>query len=111
MRTKIRLEDIQHEYEFRKTALETFEKQARETRKQEFSRIQKALNVRSYDDALYRLRGICNSETGSWLFRNEIYASWFSNSQGSCNILWLVGIPGAGKPASTFLCSVNSNHN
>lgn len=110
MRTEIRLEHIQQEHEFRKTALERFEKQEREARKQEFSRIQGALNFRSYDDALYRLRGVCSSETGSWLFRNETYTSWFSSSQENCRILWLVGIPGAGKPAATFLCSVNIDH-
>lgn len=111
LRTEIRLEHIQQEHEFRKTALEKFEKQEREARKQEFSRIQEALKIRSYDDALYRLRGVCSSESGSWLFRNETYTSWFSSSQGNCRILWLVGIPGAGKPASTFFCSVNSKHN
>lgn len=105
MRTEIRLEHIQQEHEFRKNALEGFEKQARETRRQEFYRVKTSLNYCGYDEALYRLRGVRSPGTGSWLFSNEAYTSWLiSDSRGSPRTLWLVGIPGSGEPQYMCCC-------
>ncbi|KAI3400686.1 hypothetical protein diail_2398 [Diaporthe ilicicola] len=108
MRTEISLEHIQKEDEFRKNALEAFQKQARETRQQEFNRIKTSFRPREYHDTLYELRGVRSSGSGSWLFRNKVYTQWwFDNSQVESQVLWLKGIPGAGK---TVLSSTIIDH-
>jgi hypothetical protein len=93
MRTEIRLEHIQQEYEFRKDALEGFKAQKREARRQEFHRIMTSLNPCRYDDTLYRLRGRRCRETGGWLFRDGTFTKWLNSSQEENRILWLKGIP------------------
>ncbi|KUJ17014.1 uncharacterized protein LY89DRAFT_69875 [Mollisia scopiformis] len=97
MRTEIRLEHIKQEYEFRKDALEGFKAQKREARRQEFHRIMTFLSPCRYDDTLHRLRDRRCEKTGGWLFMDETFTKWLNNSQEENRILWLKGIPGAGK--------------
>lgn len=103
MRTEIRLEHIQQEYEFRKDALEGFKAQKREARRQEFHRIMSSLSPCRYDDTLYRLRGRRCKETGDWLFIAGTFKNWLNSSQEENRILWLKGIPGSGRNTS-FYC-------
>ena len=104
MRTEIRLEHIQQEYEFRKDALEGFKLQKREARRQEFHRIMTSLSPFRYDDTLYRLRGRRCKETGGWLFIDGTFTKWLNSSQEENRILWLKGIPGAGMHTSFSCC-------
>ena len=98
MRIDIRLEHIQQEHEFRKTALESFKEQKRESRQQEFDRIRTSFNPRNYDNALDQLRGCSRfRQPGDWLFRDEVYVEWLNSSQEDKQVLWLRGIPGAGQ--------------
>lgn len=97
MRTEISLEHIHQEYEFRKTALEQFRKQASETRRQDFDRIRTSLRPREYNESLYELRAERSSGTGNWLFSSKAFIEWFDDSHGESRVLWLKGIPGAGK--------------
>jgi hypothetical protein len=100
MRTEIRLEHIQQEYEFRKDALECFKAQKREARLREFHHIRTSLNPCTYNDILDYHRGRRCQETGGWLFINETFTKWLKSSQEENRILWLTGIPGAGKHIS-----------
>lgn len=100
MRTEISLEHIRQEHEFRKTALEQFRKQASETRRQEFDRIKTSLRPREYNESLYELRAERSGGTGNWLFSSKAFIEWFDDSHGESRILWLKGIPGAGKRTS-----------
>lgn len=97
MRTEISVENIHQEYEFRKTALQSFRSQARDIRRQEFSRIKTSRKPREYDETLYELRGVRSSGSGNWLFSSQDYKNWFDRSQSGSQILWLKGIPGAGE--------------
>lgn len=97
MRTEISLESIHQEYVFRNNALERFKKDARETLRQEFDRIKTSLRLREYNESLYQLRGERSSDTGNWLFSSREFTEWDHNSQGDSRVLWLKGIPGAGK--------------
>jgi hypothetical protein len=98
--TEIRLEHIQQEYEFRKDALESFKLQATEARRQEFHRIMTSLNPCRYDYTLYRLRNLRCQETGGWLFVDQTFTEWLNSSQEELRVLWLKGIPGAGRQTS-----------
>lgn len=97
MRTEISLEDIHREHEFRRYALEHFKTQARETRRQELDRIKTSLRPREYNESLYQLRGERSSGTGNWFFSSKAFTEWFDISRGDFPVLWLKGIPGAGK--------------
>ncbi|KAJ0108128.1 uncharacterized protein J7T55_007247 [Diaporthe amygdali] len=97
MRIDFRLEHIQQEHEFRKDALEVFRIQTKKTREQEFHCIKTALNPCSFDETLYHLRSVCSLGSGDWLFKNDIYTRWLDGSQARSRVLWLRGIPGAGK--------------
>jgi hypothetical protein len=108
MRTDIHIEQIQQEYEFRKDALEGFKTQARVALQQEFDRVMTSLNPPKYDDTLYRLRGLRFRKTGVWLFMNETFTEWFNSSQET-PILWIKGIPGAGRHIFFFFpCAISS---
>jgi len=100
MRTEIRLQDIQQEHEFRQNALKGFKEQKREAHRQEFYRIMTSFSPCKYDDALYRLRNRRCQNTGGWLFKDGTFTKWLNSSQEENQILWLKGIPGAGKHES-----------
>lgn len=111
MRTEISLEHIHREYEFRKTALEQFRKQANETRRQDFDRIRTSLRPREYNESLYELRAERSSGTGNWLFSSKAFIEWFDDSHGDSRVLWLKGIPGAGKRTNPVpLTPILRNH-
>lgn len=97
MRTEISLEHIHQEHEFRKHALERFRDQARETRRQKFECIKTSLRLREYNESLYELRGERSSGTGDWLFSSKAFVDWLDTSHGEFQVMWLKGIPGAGK--------------
>ncbi|KAK5633498.1 hypothetical protein RRF57_009212 [Xylaria bambusicola] len=100
MRTEIRLEHIQEEYEFRNHAMMTFKAQAADIRRQEYYRIMTSFSPCTYDKTLYRLNLIRCQGTGNWLFQSQIFLDWMEESrEESRRILWLKGIPGAGKHA------------
>ena len=103
MRTGISLEHIQQEHEFRKHALEGFKRQTREAGRQEFQRVMTSLNPPRYDDNLYRLHGVPCREAGGWLFTEKTFTEWRNNPQDEARILWLEGIPGAGRHISPSL--------
>lgn len=97
MRQEISIEHIHQEYEFRKSALESFRERARDTRQHEFSRIKTSIRPREYREFLHELRGMRAPGTGNWVFTNKAYTEWCNGSQSESRVLWLRGIPGAGR--------------
>lgn len=97
MRTEIRIGDIQQEDEFRKKALESFKAQRRENCGQEFHRIMTSFSPCRYDTTQDRLRSRRYQGTGTWLFMDKTFTQWLNSSQEETRILWLKGIPGAGR--------------
>ncbi|KAI0415692.1 hypothetical protein F5X98DRAFT_388586 [Xylaria grammica] len=108
MRKEVRLEHIQQEYEFRERAVDAFRAQAEEARRQEYHRIRTSFNPHTYDKTLYHLDGLRCPDTGSWLFQSQAFLDWVNDPKGeNRRVLWLKGIPGAGK---TVLSSAVVNH-
>ncbi|KAI1488247.1 NACHT domain protein [Biscogniauxia mediterranea] len=110
MRNEVRLEHIQQEYEARRRALEHFEKEDRSRRAQEFHRIKTDIAPQSHDDRLDWLRARVYQGTGTWLLQSATFKEWLQATAESSRILWLQGIPGAGKTylASTVIARVQS---
>ncbi|RSL59358.1 hypothetical protein CEP54_007309 [Fusarium duplospermum] len=107
MRTEVRLEEIRAADEARQRELEHFA-QAEETAiKQEYFTLRAHVSPKTYDDDLYRHHATVCEGTGKWLFRDQSFKDWADQSKASTRILWLKGIPGAGK---TLLASSVIRH-
>ncbi|KAI1273970.1 NACHT domain protein [Xylaria sp. FL0933] len=102
MRNEVRLEHIQQEHQARKLALENFERLELERRAQEYHRIKTDIAPQSHDDRLDLLRHLTCQATGTWLLQDATFIKWLGPASQDCKILWLQGIPGAGK---TYLAS------
>ncbi|KAI0535309.1 hypothetical protein GGR58DRAFT_529608 [Xylaria digitata] len=110
LRMGIYLENIQQEHGCRKNSINTssFEALIAKTRRLEYYRIMASLNPCGYNNTLYRLDSLHCQGTGSWLFESQPFLDWIKDSQKDPRrILWLKGIPGAGK---IVLSSAIVNH-
>ncbi|RAK81216.1 NACHT domain protein [Aspergillus fijiensis CBS 313.89] len=103
MRNEVRLEHIREEHEARLKALEHFKAEERAQRLQQFHVIKTDVNPRMYDDKLNWCHGRICDGSGAWLLRDRAFTRWLNFSAGTPSVLWLQGIPGAGK---TFLASL-----
>ncbi|GAQ07430.1 hypothetical protein ALT_4751 [Aspergillus lentulus] len=100
MRNEVRLEHIREEHDTRLRAFEHFKNAEKSHRLQRFYAIKADMSPRMYDDKLnwYHSR-VCEG-TGTWLFKDDVVKDWLNINNGSSRVVWLQGIPGAGK---TFL--------
>ncbi|PYI24427.1 hypothetical protein BO99DRAFT_92751 [Aspergillus violaceofuscus CBS 115571] len=103
MRNEVRLEHIREEHEARLKALEHFKAEERAQRLQQYHVIKTDVNPRMYDDKLNWCHGRICEGSGAWLLRDNAFTRWLDFSAGTPPVLWLQGIPGAGK---TFLASL-----
>ncbi|KAI0600874.1 NACHT domain protein [Biscogniauxia sp. FL1348] len=110
MRNEVRLEHIQQEHEARRRALEHFEKEDRSRRAQEFYRIKTDIAPQLHDDKFDRLQAHVCQGTGTWLLQDTTFKEWLHAAAESSRVMWLQGIPGAGKTylASTVIAEVQS---
>ncbi|KAI1420542.1 NACHT domain protein [Xylaria sp. FL1777] len=102
MRNEVRLEHIQQEHQARQLALKNFEKLELERRAQEYHRIKTDMASDSYDKRLDLLRHLVCQGTGAWLLQDATFKTWLNFASQEARVLWLQGIPGAGK---TYLAS------
>ncbi|RSL98170.1 hypothetical protein CDV31_012704 [Fusarium ambrosium] len=107
MRTEVRLEEIRAADEARQRELEHFAKAEEAAIKQEYFTLRAHVSPKTYDDELYRYHEAVCEGTGKWLFRDQSFKDWEDQSKPSTRILWLKGIPGAGK---TLLASSVIRH-
>lgn len=97
MRNKVRLEHLREEYEHRQRAFDHFEAAQKSNMRQEYNIIKTDISPRFYDAELYRIRGQICTGTGNWLKQASDFKKWLNGDDDSTRILWLCGIPGAGK--------------
>ncbi|EEU34916.1 uncharacterized protein NECHADRAFT_39728 [Fusarium vanettenii 77-13-4] len=107
MRTEVRLEEIRAADEARRRELEHFAKVEEAAIKQEYSNLRAQVSPKTYDHELYLHHGAVCEGTGKWLFRDPSFEDWVDHSKETTRILWLKGIPGAGK---TLLASSVIRH-
>lgn len=99
MRDQVRLEHIREEHDVRRQALEHFDKTQRHNQHQEYTNIKTNVSPKFYDARLDWIRGRVCQGTGKWLRDDETFRAWLDVTNSSTKILWLQGIPGAGKSA------------
>lgn len=97
LREEVTFEHIRREEEARTTALEAFQKADDFQHLQNFQALETALNPPMYDDKLDWLRRRTYNGTAEWLMKNDAYIKWLDTTTRAAEILWLQGIPGAGK--------------
>ncbi|RYP01740.1 hypothetical protein DL764_006102 [Monosporascus ibericus] len=102
LRNEVRLEHIQEEHHARAREMEHFENLERSTRRTEYRVLETSMAPTFYDKKLNYLRGRLCGGTGSWLLNDSHMRKWLNATEDSPNIIWLRGIPGAGK---TFLAA------
>ncbi|KAJ4142856.1 hypothetical protein NW754_010295 [Fusarium falciforme] len=107
MRTEVRLEEIRAADEARERELEHFALTEENAIKQEYSNLRTHISPKGYDRDLDRIHSAVVAGTGKWLFSDQSFKDWVDHCEGSTRILWLKGIPGAGK---TLLASSVIRH-
>ncbi|KAH6876383.1 hypothetical protein B0T10DRAFT_198406 [Thelonectria olida] len=107
MRNEVRLEEIREANEAREQALKHFALTEENAIIQEYSNLRAHVSPKDYDADLYRFHGDVYDGTGKWLFRDQSFKDWTDLTKTSPRILWLKGIPGAGK---TLLASTVIRH-
>ncbi|KAM0344160.1 hypothetical protein ACHAPU_007882 [Fusarium lateritium] len=97
LRNEVRLQDIQEAYEARQFAIKSFAKLEESDRRQEYAALETAIRPVFHDEKLdHVLTRVCDG-TGDWLIKDEDIKRWFKATPGSGKIIWICGIPGAGK--------------
>lgn len=81
----------------RQRALEEFERQHEFRQSQDLEVVKSSLNPALYDRDLQRLKTCRIVGSGQWLLGQKEYNSWIDASDKTTRLLWIQGIPGAGK--------------
>ncbi|KAL6408506.1 NACHT domain protein [Ilyonectria robusta] len=97
LRNEVRLEVIQEAYDARQLEIENFAKLEEADRMQEYAAVETAIAPTFYGKKLNFLRGRVCEGTGDWLAKDPDLSKWLQATKDSSKIIWLCGIPGAGK--------------
>lgn len=81
----------------RQRAFEEFERQYEFRQRQDLEAVKSSLGPVLYDRDLQRLKARRVVQSGDWLLGQEEYNHWRDPSDKASRLLWLQGIPGAGK--------------
>ncbi|KAH6964634.1 hypothetical protein DER45DRAFT_610955 [Fusarium avenaceum] len=97
IKKEVRMEEIRRADELRNRELLHFVQTEENNVAQEYASHRAQISPKNYDRDLYRFsESVCNG-TGKWLFRDLSFQNWLANKERAKPILWLRGIPGAGK--------------
>ncbi|KAF5968445.1 Nacht domain-containing protein [Fusarium bulbicola] len=107
IRKEVRMEEIRRADEMRNRELHHFVQTEENNIAQEYASHRAHISPKSYDADLYRFSEAVCDGTGKWLFRDQSFQNWLAGKEKAKPILWLRGIPGAGK---TLLASSVIKH-
>jgi nucleoside-triphosphatase THEP1 len=105
MTEEVSLANISEAHAARIADMDRWERNFEFQETQDFNSVHSYLSPNLYDDELDRLqRRICE-RTGRWLQREQVLKDWLDASNAATRVLWMQGIPGAGKThiASTIV--------
>ena len=78
----------------------------------ELDRLERYIPPHDYTTLLEKVqRGHC-AETGNWIFSDPLFRSWRNarSNEAKQRLLWLAGVPGAGKPSAIVIDGVITEH-
>ncbi|RGP72615.1 nacht domain [Fusarium longipes] len=107
IRKEVRMEEIRRANDLRNRELEHIVQTEENNTCQEYASHRAHISPRFYDSDLYRFTEAVCTGTGKWLFGDPSFQSWLDGKEKGKPILWLRGIPGAGK---TLLASSVIKH-
>jgi hypothetical protein len=97
LRNEVTLQHIKEEYEARIKSLAHFEKELEFQELQKFELLKTRVSARLYDDRLDWLLNRSFEGSSTWLVNDATFLEWLDISNSDVPLLWLKGIPGAGK--------------
>ncbi|GAP90443.1 putative NACHT domain protein [Rosellinia necatrix] len=97
IRSEVTIEHLREAHEARAHGLDALRRVEEAQAAQKFKYLEAAINPCFYDDELDRLRRECCRGTTRWLLQNPSLSQWLNVSSSAVNMIWLRGIPGAGK--------------
>jgi hypothetical protein len=100
MKSEVTMQRISEEHEFRAKALAHFDHESESQELQRFQTLKTRVCPRVHDDRLDWLLNRSAKAAAEWLVTDSIFQAWLDMSSPTVRLLWLQGIPGAGK---TFL--------
>ena len=107
LRNEVGLEHIQAAYIAREDELQHFKQLHRKATRTEYGILEAAIAPTYYDKKLVELRGRLCDGTGDWLLKHSTIQQWLHSKQDESGstprVVWLRGIPGAGKYQPTYL--------
>ncbi|KAL4724605.1 hypothetical protein ACLX1H_008047 [Fusarium chlamydosporum] len=104
---QVRMEEIRGAEESRQRALQHIIQTEENNIKQEYTSHRAYISPKDYNDELYRFSEAVCDGTGKWLLRHPSFQQWLAGKEKQKPIMWLRGIPGAGK---THLSSTVIKH-
>lgn len=97
LRDEVSYQHIREEHEARAKALAHFDQETAHQDLQKFQALRGRIAPQVYDDRLdWLLNRLSEGSTG-WLMRDKVFLDWLDISNSAARLLWLRGIPGAGK--------------
>ncbi|KAF7556261.1 hypothetical protein G7Z17_g1538 [Cylindrodendrum hubeiense] len=97
LRNEVRMEAIEEAYDARQLEIENFARSEAADRRQEYAATETAISPTSYGKKLSFLYSRMCEGTGDWLIKEPDLSQWLQVTKGSSKVIWLCGIPGAGK--------------
>ena len=102
MRDEVTLQHIKEEYELRARSLAHFDQETEFQELQKFETLRTRVSPLIYDQRLDWLLNRSCQGSAEWLVSDESFLKWLDASNPTVRLLWLRGIPGAGKYSLPF---------
>ena len=97
MFNEVNLEHITNAHNARIAALDHYERIREFQERQDFEAGDTYIRPKMYDDELDRLRRTYCKDTGRWLQKEKTIYGWLDPADAATRLVWLQGIPGAGR--------------
>ncbi|KAH0543142.1 hypothetical protein FGG08_002487 [Glutinoglossum americanum] len=97
MHSEVSLANITEAYAARSRSFDECKKRQEFEEQQQLEFYKVSMSPRLYDDDLGVIMEESCQGTGSWLDDDELFCRWLNSSRQKSPVLWLSGIPGAGK--------------
>lgn len=91
------MQRISEEHDFRAKSLAHFDHETDFQELQKFQTLKTRVSPRIHDDRLDWLLNRSSKASAAWLINDSIFQGWLDTSNPTVRLLWLQGIPGAGK--------------
>lgn len=97
------MQRIVEEHEFRAKSLAHFKHETDFQELQKFQTLKTRVSPQIHDDRLDWLLNRSSKASTLWLVTDNTFQRWLDISNSAMRLLWLQGIPGAGKFPSSFV--------